>query len=55
MIRGIFRLLTALAATVGMLALWLLLIVCVMIGVLYLCRFIPQVGRRGRPTRPPRT
>jgi hypothetical protein len=49
MIGGGFRLLVGFAATIGMLAMWLVLSAVVMLVVLYVCRFIPQVGRRGRP------
>jgi len=48
MIRGMFRLIVGFAATVGMLAFWLAVCALVMLIALYLCRLIPQIGKRGR-------
>ena len=48
MIAGVFRVLGALAGSVGVFALWWLFIVAAMVVTLYICRFIPLAGWRKR-------
>ena len=45
---GIIRIIVSLAATAGMLLIWIALAVVVMYIALYICRFLPMVGRIGR-------
>jgi hypothetical protein len=49
MVLGVLRVLGGLVATAAMMAAWGAFLILIMVGVLYICRYIPLVGRRGRP------